>query len=126
MSKQEELFKLDRTIKDFGIKLRTAQTALESVRLEIQQLINARAQLEENIEYLKNHARVASATEFKQVKQELAKIKIRLNVLLKDQNVISSACQKIDKELQLLKNQHVKLSDNNNNVIQGKFKPRES
>ena len=103
MTKQIKLETADRNVKDLEIRLRTSCCALTNVETEIEGLEAAQKMVESNIQYLKKHNIVTMATEFKKAKEELAKIKTRLGLLLGDSVKIHKACESIDDALKSAK-----------------------
>jgi len=78
MSKQIELENLDRAIKDGNIRAHTVKTNMEILSREIENLDQAEIALEENLKFLKQQKIIAIAEEFKKIKDELARVRIRL------------------------------------------------
>lgn len=80
MSKQVELEKLDRAIKDGQIRLGTVKNNLDLLDREIATLTELQSELEANVKCLKQKNIVAIATEFKKSKEDLKKTKLRLTL----------------------------------------------
>jgi chromosome segregation ATPase len=78
MSKQIELENLDRAIRDGNIRAQTVKTNMEILSREIESLDQAEIALEENLKFLKQQKIIAIAEEFKKIKDELARVRVRL------------------------------------------------
>lgn len=120
MSKQIELEKLDRTVKDGEIRLRTVKTQMESLTREIDVLKDVQNQLIENIKFLKKKQIIAMAGEYKKAKEDLAKTVIRLITLQNDREHFRKAAVLVEEVMQKALDDIDKLK-NTNNVVQGVF-----
>lgn len=127
MSKQVELEKLDRSIKDGEIRLRTAKTNIEALDKEIDSLSSLEIQLEENVKCLKKNNVVAIATEFKKAKEDLAKTKARLIALKNDRELFKKSAKDIETFTNKAKEDIEKLQKTgDNNVLRGKFSRKDN
>lgn len=100
MGNLQEIDKLDRAVKDAEIRLKSIRHNLEKIDHEITVLEPLQRELEENIEFLKKTGTIPMAQEFKKTKQELAKTKARLVLLLADRPKVSGACDEIERIIQ--------------------------
>lgn len=122
MSKQEELIKLDRSIKEAEFRLRNFNLNIETIQKEIDFLITIESQIEENIAYLKNIKVVTLAVEYKKAKENLKKTKTKLMQLKSDKIINEKAQKELAFFIQKNKETYDKLSkQSENNVLQGKF-----
>jgi predicted nucleic acid-binding Zn-ribbon protein len=78
MSKQIELEKLDRAIKDGTIRLSTIKANMDLLDREIEKLLEVEQALEENLHCLKSPTITPIASEYKKAKDDLKKTKVRL------------------------------------------------
>lgn len=122
MSHTEDLKKLDRTIKDAEIRIRTLQASIDAIDKELLNTVALKKTLEENVKCLKTNKVIAIATEYKKVKEELRRIKFRMEALGHDRNNFCSILRdteallkKAAKDLQKIK------TGGDANVLQ--FKP---
>lgn len=123
MGKQEELEKLDRTIKDNEIRRLTVQTNMELLQREVGVLSEVEAQLEENIRCLKKKNIVAMANEYRKAKEDLAKTKARLISLSNDIENFRKATDQVDQSTAKAKEDIEKIKKNaDNNILQFSFK----
>jgi len=120
---QNEIEKLDRTIRDSGIRLQTINMNIISISKEIDNLLNFENQLEENIRCLKQKNIIAIAVEFKKAKEELGKARARSLTLKNDRENFRKAVNEINKLVKKSKEDMAKLNlSKDRNVLQGKFK----
>ena len=123
MTRQSDLEKIDRNIKDSEIRLKTFEVNIGTLKKEIDFLIQLEEQLESNISFLKKIKIVTLAEEYKKAKEDLKKTKVRITQLKSDRMIN----EKAHKELGLLLEKNKELYDklaqqqNENNVLQGKF-----
>lgn len=96
MGNLQEIDKLDRAMKDAEIRLKSIRHNLEKIDHEITVLEPLQKELEENIEFLKRTGTIPMAQEFRKTKQELAKTKARLGLLLVDRPKVSNACDEVE------------------------------
>ena len=124
MSKTEDLSKLENSIKEAETRLKSVQTSVEAIALEIRKVIVIEETLIENVNILKKKQIVAMAQEYKKAKEELRRVRGRLIVLRNDQAHINKAFQDVNDVLKGIQDQHRKmLVDSENNVI--KFRRRD-
>ena len=124
MSKTEDLAKLENSIKEAETRLKSVQTSVEAIALEIRKVIVIEETLIENVNILKKKQIVAMAQEYKKAKEELRRVRGRLIVLRNDQAHINKAFQDVNDVLKGIQDQHRKmLVDSENNVI--KFRRRD-
>lgn len=90
MSHTEDLKKLDRVVKDAEIRIRTLQTSIEAIEKELLNIIALKKTLEDNVACLKTNKVIAVATEYKKAKEELKRVKIRIEALTYDKNNFSN------------------------------------
>jgi predicted nucleic acid-binding Zn-ribbon protein len=116
MNKTEDISKLDRSIKDAEIRMKTVLNNVEALTKEIDLLTNQEKSLEENIKCLKKKRIIAIAQEFKKTKDELRRIHSRILILsndkehfIKTSKDMQDFINKTQKELEKLQN----TSDNN-------------
>lgn len=122
MSKQVELEKLDRAIKDGQIRLHTVKNNIDLLDREIQTLGELEVQLEENIKCLKQQNIVAMATEYKKAKEDLKKTRQRLILARNEREDFRKAMDNVNK---VIKDSHDAIEalkkSGENNVLHGKF-----
>lgn len=122
MSRQDDLTKIDRNIKDSEIRLKTFELNIETIQKEIDFLANLESQLESNITFLKKNKIIALASEFKKSKEDLKKTKIRLTQLKSDKTINEKAHKELSHMLQKNRELYDRLAQaGENNVLQGKF-----
>lgn len=125
VSKQEDLIKLDRNIKDAESKLKTFKNNLDIVQKEVDLLSSMERKLQENIDFLKKNKTVAIAEEYKKSKENLKKTKVRLGQLKNDLSLNDKASLEIESYIKQNREAYDKLSkQGDNNVLQGKFGKR--
>lgn len=78
MSKQIELEKLDRAIKDGLIRICTVKNNIDLLDRDIDTLIEVERTLEENIKCLKEKNIIAMALEYKKAKEDLVRTRQKL------------------------------------------------
>lgn len=122
MSRQTDLEKIDRNIKDAEIRLKTFDLNIGTIQKEIDFLSNVENQLQTNITFLKKHKIVTLAQEYKKAREDLKKTKIRLTQLKSDRTINEKAHKELGYMLEKNKEAYDKLAQiNENNVLQGKF-----
>ena len=127
MGKQAELEKLDRTLKDCELRLRTIKVNIDSLTREIDTFFELEAQLEQNVKCLKKKNIIAIAAEYKKAKEELAKTKAKSIGLRNDREQFRKASAEIEfvmKKAQVDLEKLHKIGDNN--VLRGKFGRKEN
>lgn len=122
MSKQTDLEKIDRNIKDCENRLKTFESNISTIQKEVDFLLNLENQLQMNIGILKTIKIVTLATEYKKAREDLKKTKIRLTQLKSDKTINEKAYKELCVILEKNKEAYDKLSkQGENNVLQGKF-----
>jgi chromosome segregation ATPase len=122
MSRQTDLEKIDRNIKDTEIRLKTFEVNISTIQKELDFLSKVESQLEENIAVLKTIKIITLATEFKKAKEDLKKTKTRLTQLKSDRMINEKAHKELGVMLEKNKGIYDKLAQQgDNNVLQGKF-----
>lgn len=122
MGKQEELERLDRTLKDCDVRLRTVKMNIDSLTKEIDTLADLETQLEQNVKCLKKKNIIAIATEFKKAKEDLAKTRIRSIALKNDREQFKKASDEVEWTIKKSKEELEKIQKiGDNNVLRGKF-----
>lgn len=122
MSKATEIDKLDRSIRDGEIRIRTVQSNIDQLTKEIETLSDLEKQLEENVKQLKKKKITVIATEFKKAKEDLAKTKVRLTHLGNERENFKKSAENAKKVMEQAREAMEKLKKtDDNNVLQGKF-----
>ena len=122
MSKQVELEKLDRAIRDGEIRLHTVNVNIGSLTKEIDTLDQLEIQLEENLKCLKKKNIIAIATEFKKAKEDLAKTRARLISLKNDRANFTKAAEDVQAVMKKAKEDIDKMKKNgDSNVLHATF-----
>jgi chromosome segregation ATPase len=122
VSRQGDLEKIDRNIKDSEIRLKTFEVNIGTLKKEIDFLVQLEEQLESNISFLKKIKIVTLAEEYKKAKEDLKKTKIRITQLKSDRMINEKAHRELGLLLEKNKELYDKLAQQNeNNVLQGKF-----
>lgn len=122
MSKQNELDRLDRSIKDGDIRLRTVKVNIECLSREINILSQVESELIDNIKFLKQNKVIAMAGEYKKAKEDLAKTVIRLVALMNDREHFRKAASNVEEMIAKAKEDIDKIKrDGENNVVRGTF-----
>lgn len=122
MSKLDDLTKIDRTIKDCDLRLKTIKANMEALEREIDSLSTKEIQISENLQFLKskNVKGAIIALEFKDIKVELSRIKHMLSVRKNEMENYRKAFRDTEDLLTASALEYAALN-NQNNVIQGKF-----
>lgn len=122
MGKQEELEKLDRTVRDGDVRLHTVKLNIDTLTKEIDTLTELEIQLEQNLKCLKKKNIIAIATEFKKAKEDLAKTRIRATALRNDREQFKKAGAEVQAVMKKAKEDLEKLRKiGDSNVLRGKF-----
>ena len=122
MGKIEDLAKIDRSVKDIEIRLKTFELNIGTIQKEIDFLLTLESQLEANITILKGVKIIALASEYKKAKEDLKKTKTKLTQLKSDRMINDKAHKELGVMLQKNKEAYDKLGkQNENNVLLGKF-----
>lgn len=125
MSKQIELEKLDRTIKDGNIRLQTVNAQMHTLNKDIEALSELQDRLIDNIRFLKKKQIIAMAGEYKKAKEDLAKTVIRLISLQNDREHFRKAIAHVQQVMHEAEETIVKLKSINN-VVHGDFGRKEN
>lgn len=121
MGKQADLEKLDRTIKDGEIRLRTVKTNIESLSREIAILDELEIQLNLNLQCLKEKKIIAIATEYKKAKEDMAKTKARRIGLSNDRENFKKAADNVEIVMKKAREEIEELNKEGNNVLHVEF-----
>ncbi len=121
MTKNAELERLDRAIKDGEIRIRTVQNNIDQLTKEIDTLVTLEKQLEENVGCLKKKNVTVIATEFKKAKDDLARTKTRLINLGNERENFNKSLENAKQVMEKAREHIEKLQKEENNVLQGKF-----
>lgn len=122
MTRQSDIAKLDRNIKDGEIRLKTFAVNIVTIQKEVDFLSNLEKQLETNIGFLKKNKIVTLAEEYKKAREDLKKTKIRLMQLRSDKAVNEKAHKDLENTVIKNKEAYEKLvKQEENNVLHGKF-----
>lgn len=114
MSKNEEFERLDRTLKDTEVRIRTTQSHIYSLDRELASLMSIEITLKENIKCLKTKQIVAIVQEFKKSKEELKRAQSRIQVLKTDKSVFIKDIKNLETILETTKAGLGKLQELNN------------
>ena len=115
-SKQEELDKLQRAIRDSEISLKSVESNIEQLDREINALTPRKAELQRNLDFHKRSETIPIAHEYKKTKSELSKVKARLSMITLDRNRASQAVKDIAVIIEKFKKNYedlLKTSENN-------------
>lgn len=122
MSRQTDLEKIDRNIKDSEIRLKTFDLNIGTIQKELDFLSNLESQLQTNITFLKKNKIVALASEYKKAREDLKKTKIRITQLKSDKTINEKAHKELGYMLEKNREAYDKLAQKSeNNVFVGKF-----
>jgi chromosome segregation ATPase len=121
VGKQADLEKLDRTIKDGEIRLRTVKTNIDSLSREIATLDELEIQLNLNLQCLKEKKIIAIATEYKKAKEDLAKTKTRRIALSNDREHFKKAVAEVEIVMKKAKEELDEMNKEGNNVLYVEF-----
>ena len=122
MSRQQELDKLDRAIKDADIRLKSIKNSLDVIEKEINQLTVLEVELAQNLAILRKKRIVAMAAEYRKARVELERAKSRLSMLKVNRNNAQAAFEEMSVFLKTAKENYASiLKEANNNVLKGKF-----
>jgi FMN phosphatase YigB (HAD superfamily) len=122
MSKQVELEKLDRAIKDGQIRVNTVQTNIDLLDRDIVALEKVEELLIENVKCLKDKSTIAMASEYKKAKEELAQAKQKLIIRSNEREDFRKALNHVKQSIQESQEAIEKIKKNGeNNVLHGNF-----
>jgi prefoldin subunit 5 len=117
MGKQEEFERLDRTLKDTEVRIRTIQSHTATLDKELSTFISLETTLKENIKCLKTNQIVAIVQEFKKSKEELKRTQARIQVLKSDRSIFCRDIKALQVILETVKLDLEKLKKSENNVL---------
>jgi chromosome segregation ATPase len=123
MGRVDDLSKIDRSIKDAEIRIRTVQINLDALDKEIYKVLDLEKILRENVKCLKSQKIIAIAQEFKKAKEDLKKSQSRLLILKNDQERFKKALKDAETFIKQATKDYEKLQKSGeNNVLN--FKSR--
>lgn len=114
MGKNEDLTKLDRSIKDAEVRLRNVQGSIAALDREIGNITATETTLVDNLKCLKTKRVIAIAQEYKNVKEELKRARNRLTVLHNDREHYWKAQKDVELFLKQSKKEYEKMKNENN------------
>lgn len=118
----DEKDKLKRAIDDAEIRLKSIEANVEQLGKEIDVLSPRKNELEQNIEFHKKDDVIPIAQEYKKSKDELAKTKARLKLIVPDLAKSKQAAKDVLEIIEKFKKDYAKLSESNdNNVLRPNF-----
>lgn len=127
MGRTEDLARIDRSLKDGEIRLRTVKTNLDALDREISILNTLESELVENVKCLKTKQIIAKAAEYKKAKEDLAKTRARLIGLKNDREHFRKAHAEVEFVMNKAREELEKIQKNgDNNVLHGKFGRKEN
>lgn len=127
MSKQIELEKLDRAIKDSQIRLHTVKSNMDILGREIATLGAVEQELEANVSVLKQEKIIASASEYKKAKEDLKKTKNRLIMARNEREDFKKSMDNVNKVIIDSQQAIDKIKKSGeNNVVLGNFGKKEN
>lgn len=122
MSKQIELERLDRAIKDSNIRACTVKNNIEVLDRDISNMEELECTIEENLKFLKQQKIVAIADQFKKAKEDLARTRIRLITLKNEREDYRKALNNVHKVIRDSAEAIEKIKrDGDNNVLRANF-----
>ena len=116
MSKQSELEKLERTIKDTEVRITTVEVSVVALDKEISSLTTLEKTLKDNIACLKKKSIIAIAQEFRKAKDDLKSTKTKLSSLNNDRTHFKKTINDMSIFLEKIRKDLIKL-ENNDNVL---------
>lgn len=123
MGRTDELSKIDRSIKDADIRIKTVQMNLDALGKEIAKVMELERILRENVKYLKTQKIIAIAQEFKKAKEDLKKTQSRLMILKNDQERFKKSLKDAENFIKQARKDYEKIQEmGENNVLN--FKSR--
>ena len=118
----DEKDKLKRAIDDAEIRLKSIEANVEQLGKEIDVLSHRKNELEQNIEFHKKDDVISIAQEYKKSKDELAKTKARLKLIVPDLAKSKQAVKDVAEIINKFKKDHMELSKTNeDNVLRPIF-----
>ena len=121
MGRQADLEKLDRTIKDGEIRLRTVRINIDILNREIAQLDELELTLLQNIQCLKEQKVIAIATEYKKAKEDLAKTKTKRISISNDRENFKKAVNEVELVMKKAKEEIEAINKEGDNVLYAEF-----
>ncbi len=122
MSKQVDLERLDRAIKDGMIRICTVKSNIDLLDKDIETLIQLESTLVENLKCLKEKNIIAMASEFRKAKEDLGKTRIRLTVQQNEREDYRKALANVTQVVEESKEAIEKIKKSGeNNVLHGNF-----
>lgn len=122
MNKNEQLDKIDRTIKDLEIRLSGIRTSLGQIENELSVLSPKKTELEQNLRFQKKEGTIPIAHEYKKIKIEFSRVSARLILITTEQKKATNVLAQIETHITKLKNDQIKLIKSfENNVLQVTF-----
>ena len=122
MSKQVELERLDRAIKDSNIRACTVKSNIEVLDRDIANMEELERTLEENLKVLKKQKVVAIAEQFKKAKEDLSKTRVRLITLKNEREDYRKALNNVNTVIKQSMEAIEKIKrDGDNNVLRANF-----
>jgi chromosome segregation ATPase len=122
MSKQIELERLDRAIKDSNIRACTVKSNIEVLDRDIANMEELEKTLEENLKVLKRQKVIAIAEQFKKAKEDLAKTRVRLITLKNEREDYRKALNNVNVAIAQSMEAIEKIKrDGDNNVLRANF-----
>lgn len=123
MGREEELSKIDKSIKDAELRIKTLQTSIDALDKEIAAVSRLEKTLVENVKCLKSKQIIAIAQEYKKAKEELKRTQNRLLLLRNDREHYHKSSEEIEKLLEQARKAFDKLQNiGDSNVL--RFKSR--
>jgi chromosome segregation ATPase len=123
MANLVDIGKFQKSITDLEASLEKIKTGMESIEKEIDVLSTKEAQLIRKIKYMKKEDTVALASEFGNVKLELARVKNRLSIVRVDRENFRTAHVKAEADLEKAKDGLVDaIRAPKDNVVYGPFR----
>lgn len=123
VSKQTELEKIDRTLKDTEMRIKTVEQSIVVLEKEIANLVNLEKKLKENISCLKRESIIAIAQEFRKAKEDLKSAKTKIASLTNDKNHFKKVIVDMVNFLEKSRKELAKL-ENSNNVLKFKLEKK--
>jgi chromosome segregation ATPase len=122
----EELAKIDRTIKDSEIRIRTVKSSIDVIDAEIELVSRLQDNLKENVKCLKSKKIVAIAIEFKKAREELERAKKRITALNSDRAHFNKALKETEAVLKQARIDYERMeSAAENNVLHFKSEKKD-
>lgn len=120
MSKIEQLDKLEKTLKDAEIHLKSIESTMEKIDKELVALGARKNELENNIAFHKKQSTIPLVNEHRKSKTELSKITTRFNLVTADKLAAIRALAGTKEVIEKFKKAYSEIY-NQNNVVPGIF-----